>query len=65
MDSVASRYFSSEIRERAQRYRRFWRKIPFGLRCCPGSQPEDRLRIASRITIGNQFSQDPLSLLDF
>lgn len=65
MDSVASRYFSSEIRERAQRYRRFWRKIPFGLRCCPGSQPEDRLHIASRITIGNQFSQDPLSLLDF
>jgi len=65
MDSVASRYFSPEIRDRALRYRQFWRKIPFGLRFCPGSQPEDRLHITSHISIGNQICQDPLSLLDF
>jgi glycosyltransferase len=65
MDSVASRYFSPEIRDRAVRYRRFWRKIPFGLRFCPGSQPEDQLNITSHITIGNLIFRDPLSLLDF
>ncbi len=65
MNSVANRHFSPEVRERACRYRRFWRKIPWGLHFCPGSEKADRLNVVSRFVLGKKLLPDPLRLLDF
>lgn len=65
MDTVAKRHFSPSVRARALRYRRFWRKLPWGLIWCPGSEKADRLRVTSRIAIGNTLFPDPLALFDF
>lgn len=65
MDVVADRYFSSEVRERALHYRRFWRKIPWGLHFCPGSEKADRLNVISRFPLWQKLLPDPLRLVDF
>ena len=65
MDAVAGRYFSPEVRERALRYRHFWRKIPWGLRFCPGSEKSDRLNVISRFSLWQKLLPDPLRLVDF
>ena len=65
MDTVANRHFSTDARNRALCYRRFWRKLPWGLRCCPGFEKADRLRITSRIALGTELVPDPLALFDF
>jgi glycosyltransferase involved in cell wall biosynthesis len=65
MNHVANRHLSAAIRERANRYRRFWRKIPWGLSWCPGSEKSDRLRVISRSIIGNTLILDPIALFDF
>ncbi len=65
MDIVVERYFLPEVRARALRYRRFWRKIPWGLHICPGAETADRLNVAHRIAIGKKLLPDPLQLLDF
>ncbi len=65
MTTVANRHFSADIRARALRYRRFWRKLPWGLHWCPGFEKADRLRVASRIALGTTLIPDPLALFDF
>jgi hypothetical protein len=65
MNLVADRYLPSEVRARALRYRRLWRKIPWGLRFCPGSEKADRLKVASTIAWGKKMLPDPMALLDF
>ena len=65
MDAVANRYFSPEVRERALRYRRFWRKIPWGLHFCPESEKADRLNVITRLPIGEKLLPDPLRFADF
>lgn len=65
MDTVADRYFSPELRERARRYRRFWRKMPWGLHFCPGSEKADRFNIISRFPLWQKLLPDPLRLVDF
>lgn len=65
MNAVADRYFPPAVRERALRYRRFWRKIPWGLRFCPGAETEDRLNVDSSIAWGKKLLPDPLTFLDF
>lgn len=65
MDSVLRRHMETPILERAKRYRRFWRKIPWGLKVCPGSEKSDRLNVISRIVLGGRLAPDPLVVLDF
>jgi len=65
MDSVLRRHLTPTVLERAKRYRRFWRKIPWGLKACPGSEKTDRLNVLSRIALGGRLVPDPLALLDF
>lgn len=65
MNAVANRHFSADVRARALRYRRFWRKLPWGLKWCPGFENADRLRVTSRIALGTTLIPDPLALLDF
>lgn len=65
MNLVADRYFPPEVRARALRYRRFWRKIPWGLRFCPGSETADRLNVASTLAWGKKMLPDPMALLNF
>lgn len=65
MNTVANRHLSTNVRARAQRYRRFWRKLPWGLIWCPGSEKADRLSVTSRIALGNALFPDPLALFDF
>jgi glycosyltransferase len=65
MDAVSDRHLSREVRQRAKRYRRFWRKIPFGLRLCPGSEKTDRLPVTSRVVFCGHLLPDPLAVLDF
>jgi len=65
MNMVANRYFTPEIRARALRYRRFWRKFPWGLALCPGSEKVDRLSVATRTTCLGRLIPDPLAMLDF
>ena len=65
MNNVANRHFSSEVRARALRYRRFWRKFPWGLALCPGSEKADRLFVATRTTCFGHLIPDPLAMLDF
>jgi len=65
MKTVGARYFNEMDLARAKRYRKFWRKIPWGLRCCPGLEKADCLRVAARIPLHNFLLPDPLALLDF
>jgi len=65
MNIVLDRYFSPEVRGRALRYRRFWRKIPWGSHLCPGAETADRLNVTNRIAIGKKLLPDPMALLDF
>jgi len=65
MNLVTERHFSATIRSRALRYRRFWRKLPWGLNCCPGYEHADRLSVTSRTAFQNYLLPDPLALLDF
>jgi glycosyltransferase involved in cell wall biosynthesis len=65
MNLVAQRHFPASIRARALRYRRFWRKLPWGLNLCPGYEKADRLSITTRTAFKNCLLPDPLSLLDF
>lgn len=65
MNLVTERHFTAAIRARALRYRRFWRKLPWGLRLCPGREKSDRLFVTSRIAFQNCLLRDPLSILDF
>lgn len=65
MDTVANRHFSADVRARALRYRRFWRKLPWGLGCCPGFEKADRLRVTSRFALGTTLVPDPLAFFDF
>lgn len=65
MNAVANRHFSADVRARALGYRRFWRKVPWGLRWCPGFEKADRLRVTSRMALGTTLIPDPLALFDF
>jgi glycosyltransferase len=65
MNLVTERHFTATIRARALRYRRFWRKLPWGLNWCPGHENEDRLFVSSRTAFQNYLLPDPLALLDF
>jgi glycosyltransferase len=65
MNSVLHRYYSQSLCERAQRYRRFWRKLPWGLRLSPSSERSDRLDVMTRMVVGNSLLHDPLAILDF
>jgi glycosyltransferase len=65
MNAVADRYFPPAVRERALRYRRFWRKIPWGLRFCPGAETGDRLNVDSTIAWRNKLLPDPMAFFDF
>ena len=65
MDAVACRYFSPEVRERASRYRRFWRKMPWGRAIMPGANRTDSLGVLSRVLFAGRLCSDPLSWLDF
>jgi len=65
MNLVTERHFSATIRSRALRYRRFWRKFPWGLSLCPGHENTDRLLVTSRTAFKDYLLPDPLALLDF
>ena len=65
MNLVTQRHFPAAIRTRALRYRRFWRKLPWGLNLCPGHEGADRLSITTRMAFQNCLLPDPLALLDF
>lgn len=65
MESVLRSHYSPLVRERARRYRRFWRKLPWGLKYCPGYERADTLNVSSRMAFGKRLLPDPLALLDF
>ena len=65
MNLVTERHFTTGIRARALRYRRFWRKLPWGLNLCPGHEGADRLSVTTRTAFQNYLLPDPLALLDF
>ena len=65
MNLVTERHFTTGIRARALRYRRFWRKLPWGLSLCPGREGADRLSVTTRTAFQNYLLPDPLALLDF
>lgn len=65
MNLVTERHFSATIRSRALRYRRFWRKLPWGLNWSPGYENADRLSVTSRTAFQKYLLPDPLALLDF
>lgn len=65
MNNVTNRHFADEVRSRALRYRRFWRKFPWGLALCPGSEKSDRLSVATRTMCLGHLIPDPLAMLDF
>jgi glycosyltransferase involved in cell wall biosynthesis len=65
MNLVTARHFPAALRARALRYRRLWRKLPWGLNLCPGHEKADRLSITTRTAFQNYLLPDPLALLDF
>lgn len=65
MNLVTERHFPVGVRARARRYRRFWRKLPWGLNLCPGHESTDRLSVTARTVFQNYLLPDPLALLDF
>lgn len=65
MNLVTERHLPASVRARALRYRRFWRKFPWGLNLCPGQDKADRLSITTRTAFQNCLLPDPLALLDF
>ena len=65
MNLVTQRHFPAAIRTRALRYRRFWRKLPWGLNLCPGHEGADRLSVTTRTAFQSYLLPDPLALLDF
>ena len=65
MNLVTQRHFPAAVRARALRYRRFWRKLPWGLNLCPGHEGADRLSVTTRTAFQSYLLPDPLALLDF
>ena len=65
MNLVTERHLPASVRARALRYRRFWRKLPWGLNLCPGYEGADRLSVTTRTAFQNYLLPDPLALLDF
>ena len=65
MQKVRERYLSPRDLLQAKRYRKKWRKIPWGLRWMPGTTREDRFRLTSLVPLGDHLVPDPLAWLDF
>ena len=65
MNLVTQRHFPAAVHARALRYRRLWRKLPWGLNWCPGYENADRLSVTSRTAFQNYLLPDPLALLGF
>jgi glycosyltransferase len=65
MNLVTERHFTATIRARALRYRRFWRKLPWGRSLMPDSPRADALSISTRSVFAGILCPDPLSSIDF
>lgn len=65
MNLVTERHFTATIRARALRYRRFWRKLPWGRSLMPDSPRADTLSISTRSVFAGILCPDPLSSIDF
>jgi len=65
MRSVRLRYFSEEDLERAKRFRRFWRKCPFGLQLMPNAGRSTAFRIATLHPVGDRLIPSPLAWIGF
>lgn len=59
MESIRARYYSPEDLERAARFRRLWRKWPWGFSL--SRKPTDRFRLSAFIRIGSHILPDPRS----
>jgi glycosyltransferase len=65
MQAVRHRYFDAADLDRARRYRRFWRKLPWGLQLTPGGGTGPAVRLASRIPLGSVIVPNPLAWIGF
>lgn len=65
MQKVRERYLSSRDLLQAKRYRKTWRKIPYGLRWMPGATREDHFRLISLYPLAGHLLPDPLAWLEF
>lgn len=65
MQAVRQRYFDTADLDRARRYRKFWRKLPWGLHLIPGTRTGFPVRLASRIPLGPAIVPNPLAWIGF
>lgn len=63
--SVRLRYFTEADLERAKRFRRFWRKFPFGLQLMPNAGSSAAFDILTRHPIGDRLIPSPLAWIGF
>ncbi len=62
MESIRARYYSPEDRRRATRFRRLWRKWPWGFSLAGKSS--DRFRVQAFMRIGSLTLPDPRAVLE-
>lgn len=65
MQSVRSRYLNAEDLERAKRFRRVWRKCPFGLQLMPNAGKNAAFPVVTRRPIGSLLIPSPLAWVGF
>lgn len=65
MQSVRSRYLSDVDLERAKRFRRVWRKCPFGLQLMPDAGRDSTFPLVTRRPIGGLLVPSPLAWMGF
>ena len=65
MQSVRLRYYDETDLARAKRFRRTWRKFPWGLSLMPDGGSAARLKVTSRIPIAGHLLPNPLACLGF
>jgi len=65
MQSVRLRYYDPAGLARAKRFRRLWRKIPWGLAVMPDLGPSPRFAVVTRIPVAGRLFPNPLAWLGF
>jgi len=63
MQSVRSRYYTPADQSLARRYRRTWRKVPYGLTFVPTSHPA--VDVKSYLRLGKNIVPNPLAWIGF